>query len=96
MAYLATFERELRDCKIAVGGYCSSQRLYLIPYLACLIIFFLIKNIELLKWHPILTPTIGAKTLFMGAKTLIRVAKWHLAPLFWQLPLELLSGVSSP
>ena len=57
---------------------------------------FLIKNIELLKWHPILTPIIGAKTLFMGAKTLFmgaktlfRVAKWHLAPLFWQLPLEL-------
>ena len=51
---------------------------------------FFNKNIELLKWHPILTPTIGAKTLFMGAKTLFRVAKWHLTPLFWQLPLELL------
>ena len=40
VAYLATLERELRGCKIAVGGYCSSQRLYSIPYLASLIIFF--------------------------------------------------------
>ena len=43
---------------------------------------FLIKNIKLLKWHPILTPTIRAKTLFMDAKKLFKVAKWHLAPLF--------------
>ena len=90
MAYLATLEREWRSCKIAVGGYCSSQRLYSIPYLPCLIIFFNKKNIKLLKWHPILTPTIGTKTLFMDAKTLFRVTKWHLAPLFWKLPLELL------
>ena len=40
VAYLATLEREWRGCKIAVGGYCSSQLLYSIPYLACLIIFF--------------------------------------------------------
>ena len=40
VAYLATLEREWRGCKIAVGGYCSSQQLYSIPYLACLIIFF--------------------------------------------------------
>ena len=40
VAYLAILEREWRGCKIAVGGYCSSQRLYSIPYLACLIIFF--------------------------------------------------------
>ena len=40
VTYLATLEREWRGCKIAVGGYCSSQRLYFIPYLASLIIFF--------------------------------------------------------
>ena len=40
VTYLVTLERELRGCKIAVGGYCSSQWLYFIPYLACLIIFF--------------------------------------------------------
>ena len=40
VAYLATLEREWRSCKIAVGGYYSSQRLYSISYLACLIIFF--------------------------------------------------------
>ena len=40
VAYLATLEREWRGYKIAVGGYCSSQWLYFIPYLACLIIFF--------------------------------------------------------
>ena len=40
VTYLATLERELRGCKIAVGDYCSSQRLYSIPYFACLIIFF--------------------------------------------------------
>ena len=40
VAYLATLERELRGCKIAVGGYCSSQWLYFIRYLANLIIFF--------------------------------------------------------
>ena len=40
VTYLATLEREWRGCKIAVGGYCSSQRLYYIPYLANLIIFF--------------------------------------------------------
>ena len=40
VTYLATLERECRGCKIAVGDYCSSQRLYSIPYLACLIIFF--------------------------------------------------------
>ena len=40
VAYLVTLERELRGCKIAVGGYRSSQRLYFISYLACLIIFF--------------------------------------------------------
>ena len=28
--------------------------------------------------------------MFKGAKTLFRVAKWHLAPHFWQLALELL------
>ena len=28
MTYLVTLERELRGCKIVVGGYCSSQRLY--------------------------------------------------------------------
>ena len=44
VAYLATLEREWRGCKIAVGGYCSSQRLYSISYLACLIIFFNKKN----------------------------------------------------
>ena len=49
VAYLVTLERELRGCKITVGGYCLFQQLYSIPYLACLIIFFLIKNIELLK-----------------------------------------------
>ena len=49
VAYLATFEREWRGCKIVVGDYCSSQRLYSIPYLTSLIIFFLIKNIELVK-----------------------------------------------
>ena len=40
VAYLTTLEREWKGCKIAVSGYCSSQRLYFIPYLACLIIFF--------------------------------------------------------
>ena len=40
VTYLATLERELIGCKIAVGGYCSSQWLYSIPYLACLIRFF--------------------------------------------------------
>ena len=30
MAYLAILEREWRGCKIVVGGYCSSQRLYFI------------------------------------------------------------------
>ena len=49
VAYLATFEREWRGCKIVVGDYCSSQQLYSILYLTSLIIFFLIKNIELLK-----------------------------------------------
>ena len=28
VTYLATLERKKRGCKIAVGGYCSSQRLY--------------------------------------------------------------------
>ena len=40
MTYLITLERKLKGCKIAVDGYYSSQRLYSIPYLACLIIFF--------------------------------------------------------
>ena len=40
VGYLVTLEREWRGCKIAIGGYCSSQRLYSIPYLTCLIIFF--------------------------------------------------------
>ena len=40
VAYLVTLEREWRGCKIVVGGYRSSQQLYSIPYLACLIIFF--------------------------------------------------------
>ena len=40
VAYLTILEREWRGCKIAVGGYCFSQRLYSISYLACLIIFF--------------------------------------------------------
>ena len=40
VAYFATLQREWRGCKIAVGGYCFSQRLHSIPYLACLIIFF--------------------------------------------------------
>ena len=40
VAYLTTLEREWKGCKITVGGYCSSQRLYSIPYLACVIIFF--------------------------------------------------------
>ena len=74
MAYLETLEKELRGCKIAVGGYCSSQRLYSIPYLTSLIIF-LNKKIELLKWNSILAPTIGVKTLFRGAKTLFRIVK---------------------
>ena len=30
VAYLTTLKRELRGCKIAVGGYCSSQQLYFI------------------------------------------------------------------
>ena len=30
MSYLTTLEREFRGCKIAVDGYCSSQRLYFI------------------------------------------------------------------
>ena len=69
VAYLTTLEREWRGCKIAVGVYCTSQRLYFISYLTSL------RNIELLKWHPILAPTIGAKTLLRGAKTLFRVVK---------------------
>ena len=40
VAYLTTLEREWRGCKIAIGGYCTSQRLYFIPYLTSLIIFF--------------------------------------------------------
>ena len=40
MAYLATLEREWKGCKIVVDGYCTSQRLYFIPYLTSLIIFF--------------------------------------------------------
>ena len=40
VANLATLERELRGCKIAVDGYCSSQWLYFILYLVSLIIFF--------------------------------------------------------
>ena len=40
MTYLVTLDRELRGCKIAVDGYCSSRRLYSIPDLASLIIFF--------------------------------------------------------
>ena len=72
--YLATLEREIRGCKMAVSDFCSSQQLYSILYLTSLIIF-LIKNIKLLKWHPNLAPTIGAKTLFSGTKTLFRVAK---------------------
>ena len=40
VTYLTTLKREWRGYKIAVGGYCSSQRLYSIPYLTCLIIFF--------------------------------------------------------
>ena len=40
VAYLATLEKELRGCKIVVGGYCTSQRLYFILYFASLIIFF--------------------------------------------------------
>ena len=40
VVYLATLKREWRGCKIAVGGYCSSQLIYFIQYLACLIIFF--------------------------------------------------------
>ena len=38
--YLATLEREMRDCKMAVNDYCSSQQLYSILYLTSLIIFF--------------------------------------------------------
>ena len=72
--YLAILEREMRGCKMAVSDFCSSQQLYFILYLTSLIIFFN-KSIKLLKWHPNLAPTIGAKTLFSGAKTLFKVAK---------------------
>ena len=40
VTYLTTLERELKGCIIAIGDYRSSQRLYSIPYLSCLIIFF--------------------------------------------------------
>ena len=62
--------------------YCSSQRVYFHSIFGKFNYIFLIRNIELLKWHPILAPIIGAKTLIRGAKTLFRVAKWHLAPHF--------------
>ena len=38
--YLATLEREMRGCKMAVSDFCSSQQLYSILYLTNLIIFF--------------------------------------------------------
>ena len=36
---------------------------------------FLIKNIELLKEYPILTPIIEAKILFISTKTMFKVVK---------------------
>ena len=38
--YLATLEREMKGCKMAVSDFCSSQQLYFILYLTSLIIFF--------------------------------------------------------
>ena len=51
MTYSATLEREWRDCKIAVGGDCSSQRAIFHLIFGKFNYIFLIKNIELLKWH---------------------------------------------